>query len=341
MNQENPLSVFKKDLRTALDAKELALPDTVSPSAFRNAAIVAVQDNPLILQCGRDSVFKAIRTLAAAGLVPDGREAAIVPFKKQAQAMPMVFGIIKAARNSGGVKTLWAEVVYEGENFTVGIENGERAWSHTQEDGSPIDAMARGGNVKGAYAVAKLSDGTVDCQPMSLQEIEKRRKASANQKGPNPTGIWEKWYEEMAKKTVIRNLAKRLPVSSEDMNRLMMEQDNQNVRDVTPTEEPRQNLAQRLTEPKVITDPETDETPPQGPDMEPDSILEGEIVTEYDADTVDPFSDAYTEGVKAHQAAMKPEHNPHDAGTPDWNNWLGGYEFQNNQKRDEPNDGGE
>ena len=51
---------------------------------------------------------------------------------------------------------------------------------------------------------------------MSLEEVEKRRIASANQRDPQkPTGIWEKWYDEMAKKTVIRNLCKRLPMSSE------------------------------------------------------------------------------------------------------------------------------
>lgn len=266
--QANPVASFKHDLQRMIDAKELALPSNVSPDAFRNAAIVAVQDNPSILGCAPASVFKAIRKLAGAGLVPDGREAAIVPFKGQAQAMPMVAGLRKIARNSGEIASLWDEIVYDGETLTIWVEDGEKRFKHTRADGEPLDALTRGGEVVGAYAVAKLKDGTVEFFPMNRAQIEKRRMASASQRGKSqPDGVWRDWYDEMARKTVVRALCNKLPMSAEDVRRLMVEDEANEVRlrDVTPEPEaPRKNLAQTLME---RAEPEQEIIPPDPLDM--------------------------------------------------------------------------
>lgn len=313
--QMHPVARFKRDLTMLRDRGEMdMLPKSVSYDAFRNAAIVAVTDNPSILNCGQESVFKAIRTLAAAGLVPDGREAAIVPFKGTAQAMPMVAGLIKVARNSGKITSLWSDVVYDGEDFTIWIEDGERKFKHD------YDPLSRSGEIRGAYAVAKLSDGTVDMEPMSRDEIEKRRKASANQKGPEPTGIWQQWYSEMAKKTVIRALCKRLPMSSEDVDRIMAEQEAAPIRDVTP-ERPTKTLAQRIMS-------DTPQHPSvEAGDSQPD-VEDAEVMpTEFDADSVDPMTESYDEGFSAAKAGTSENSCPHEIGTFEWNNWIGGYRF--------------
>ena len=321
MTEQNPTSIrpldkFKNNLALAFDRNEFALPDNVRPEAFRNAAIVAFQDSTYLQSCTPESVFKALRTLAAAGLVPDGREAAIVPFKGTAQAMPMVYGLIKVARNSGKVKSLWAEVVYEGEKLDIGIEDGKRTFKHVNEDGSPIDAMSRGGEIRGAFAVAKLDDGSVDFQAMSRDEIEKRRMASANQKDANrPTDIWGKWYDEMAKKTVIRNLCKRLPMSSEDITRLMVEQEAPEIKDVTPPPAERKTLAQQLTE--------AEDVPSKDINADVSDALEF-----IEAD-VFPGDDEYDAGVKAYEAGEEPLANPHTA-NPAYSNWIAGYEHAAN-----------
>ncbi|QDP64883.1 MAG: putative recombination protein [Prokaryotic dsDNA virus sp.] len=326
----SPVVQFKKDLDALNGAGELALPDTVDFKAFKNAAVVAITDNPSILQCDKQSVFKAIRTLAGAGLVPDGREAAIVPFKGQAQAMPMVAGIVKVARNSGKISSLWAEVVYEGESLEVWVEDGERKWNHVKEDGSRINAMTRGGQIIGAYAVAKMTDKTVDFQPMSFEEIEQRRKASSNQRSPNPTGIWEKWYGEMAKKTVIRNLCKRLPMSTEDIERIMKEQDQTGLKDITPDEPKadRKNLAQTLAEQQnQSTEPETPEETGdaiEGEIMEPEEKPSGLDLSTLDLSQAFPGNPEFDMGVKAFGNGNKleecPFQNPEKA-----TDWCGGF----------------
>jgi recombination protein RecT len=244
---------FKRTLADMIERKDLALPSSVSPDAFRNAAIVAVQDNPLILTCKPDTVFRALRRLAAAGLVPDGREAALVPFKMKiddnyvqvCQAMPMVFGLIKTARNSGEITDIRAHIVYQKEvdegRFTYVIGDRE-ALTH-----EPILFGEKGAPVA-AYAIAMLKDGSIIREFMAAEDIDRVRRSGASQlnfvKGERPKvsdtpkGTWADWPSEMWKKSVIRRLCKRLPISAEDMRRIMEDEDNLRdaIRDVTPRE---------------------------------------------------------------------------------------------------------
>lgn len=315
-----PIVAFKRDLVRLKDAGELdMLPDNVSFEAFRNAAVVAITDNPAILTCNRESIFKSIRRLAAAGLVPDGREAAIVPFKGQAQAMPMVYGLIKVARNSGEISSIWAEVVRGDEEFRISMVNGERKFEHD------YDPLTRTGDVKGAYAVAKLKDGTIEVEAMGRTDIEKRRKSSANQRDASPTGIWAQWYEEMAKKTVIRALVKRLPMSSEDVRRVMVEHEDAVIRDVTP-EPSGPNLAQRLAAEQPTTAPETPEeadivdgTAQDAPETEasPYETL--------DASDAAPGSQAWDRGLSDHAEGKSISECPYDLDTPEAVDYCGAW----------------
>ena len=61
------------------------------------------------------------------------------------------------------------------------------------------------------YAIAKTKDGAIYREVMSVSDVEKVRSASrAGKFGP-----WVDWWDEMAKKTVIRRLSKRLPSSAD------------------------------------------------------------------------------------------------------------------------------
>ena len=283
--QVAPLVEFKQNLNRLKDAGEMdMLPANVSFDAFRNAAIVAVTDNPKILQCTKESVFKSIRPQAAAGLVPDGREAALVPFKTKnpngngyvdvCQALPMVFGLIKTARNSGEVSDIRAHIVYQRE-----VDEGRFRYVVGDKESLEHEPLLFGdkGDAVGAYAIAVMKDGTIIRQWMDATEIDRTRRSGASQlefqQGQRPTvsadpkGIWKDWWDQMWLKTVIRRMIKRLPLSAEDMRRVAdLDETRHEMRDVTPTPSaPRQNLAQRLTgappEPEVR---DGDVLPPEG-----------------------------------------------------------------------------
>lgn len=319
-SQVHPVVRFKQDLSVLIEKKELALPSNVKPEAFRNAAIVAVQDNPEILRCDTASVMKSIRTIAAAGLVPDGREAAIVPFKGTAQAMPMVFGLIKMARRSGDVRDIRAHIVYQKElddglfSYVVGDE--ERL------EHKPI-LFGEKGPAVAAYAIARLKDGTIVREFMDSTQIEKVRKSSPQQRKHNePSGIWLQWTDEMWKKTVIRRLCKRLDLSSEDLRRIMVDEDQpEPIRDITPEQKP--NLAQRLQQQNEAAEP---------PEQEPGQPIDGEVLppeedSQDEAPQIDPSKFEFAEGVTAANNDKTAADCPYDD-IVKRDHWLAGFKQQ-------------
>src|SRR3546814_609098 len=108
----NPITVIRQNLQAMAPEFRAALPAHVSVEKFTRVAQTAIQNQPDLANVDRKSLFGAIVRLAQDGLLPDGREAAIVKFGNQAQAMPMIAGILKKVRQSGEVSYISAHVVY-------------------------------------------------------------------------------------------------------------------------------------------------------------------------------------------------------------------------------------
>jgi recombination protein RecT len=164
--------------------------------------------NPELLNADRRSLIGACMKAAQDGLLLDGREAAPVIFNtkegKKVQYMPMVGGILKKIRNSGELASISAQVVYDKDHFEYELGDNE---SITHK---PFLGEERGKQIA-VYAVAKTKDGAIYREVMSVADVEKVRAASrAGKFGP-----WVDWWDEMAKKTVIRRMAKRLPSSAD------------------------------------------------------------------------------------------------------------------------------
>lgn len=203
--RENPIAVLRQNLQAMAPELKAALPAHVTVEKFTRVAQTAIQNNPDLLNVDRKSLFGAIVRLAQDGLLPDGREGAIVKFGNQAQAMPMIAGVLKKIRQSGDVAKISAQVVYENDHFVVSYGFDE----DVTHNPPPLDKPR--GKAIGAYATAVLKDGSRLLEVMSLEEIEKVRNVS-RAKGAGP---WVQWWGEMARKTVMRRLSKRLPMSTD------------------------------------------------------------------------------------------------------------------------------
>jgi recombination protein RecT len=185
-----------------------ALPPQIPVEKFIRTTLTAVQMNPELLGADRRSLLGACMKAAQDGLLLDGREAAPVIFNtkegKKVQYMPMVGGILKKIRNSGELASISAQVVYDKDHFEYELGDNE---SITHK---PFLGAERGKQIA-VYAVAKTKDGAIYREVMSVADVEKVRAASrAGKFGP-----WVDWWDEMAKKTVIRRMAKRLPSSAD------------------------------------------------------------------------------------------------------------------------------
>lgn len=192
-----------------------ALPKHVPVERFVRTTLTAVQTNPSLLDADRRTLYAAATRAAQMGLLPDGREGAIVTFKGQAQWMPMVAGLQKLIRNSGELASLDAQIVCKNDKFTYrpGI------------DGVPVhepDWFGDRGETIGVYAVARMKDGSAYCEIMNMKQIQSIRGVSRSGNG----GPWGgPFADEMMRKSVIRRLAKRLPMST-DLDGALHEDDD-------------------------------------------------------------------------------------------------------------------
>jgi len=191
-----------------------ALPPHIPVERFIRVVLTAVRSDKALLEANRLSLFEAAMRAAQDGLLPDKREGAFVMFKGTVQWMPMIGGIIKKMHNSGEILSITANIAYENDKFTYRLGD-EESITHEAliigDRGKPVVV----------YAIAKTKEGGIYREVMTVAEIEKVRNVSRSKdKGP-----WVQWWEEMAKKTVIRRLSKRLPMSS-DLDDLIRRDDS-------------------------------------------------------------------------------------------------------------------
>jgi recombination protein RecT len=224
-----------------------ALPPQIPVQKFIRTTITALQMNPDIVDCDRRTVFAACMKAAQDGLLLDGREAALVKYGTSAQYMPMIGGLLKKLRNSGLLASISAHVAHEHDQFVYELGDEERIVHKP--------AMGDRGKPIAAYAIAKMKDGAIYRDVMSVDEVEKVRSVS---KAKN-SGPWTQWWGEMARKTVLRRLLKRMP-SSADID-AVIESDNEHT-DLNPqvaTDAPTMTAPTRLRQSIGIETPE--ETP--------------------------------------------------------------------------------
>ena len=220
------LQWFKDQVEKQTPAFVAQLPAHVPVEKFKRVVMTALINSPSLLECDAKSVLTACSRAAADGLLPDGREGAIVKFKDKAQWMPMIAGILKKVRNSGELLSISAHCVYKKDTFRYRLGDDENIEHMPFLGEDPGDIVA-------VYAIAKTKDGGIYREVMTRPQIEKVRAVSrAKDDGP-----WVAWWDEMARKTVIRRLAKRLPMSTdkEEDIRAMLERDDDErpMQDVT------------------------------------------------------------------------------------------------------------
>lgn len=249
-----------------------ALPSHIKPEKFQRVVMTVVQQTPDLLGADRQSLLASCMKCAADGLVPDGRDAALVIFntknkgggwEKRVQYMPMLAGLLKRARNSGEIAGIVVNVVHRNDHFVQTPDNFDRPIQH-----QPPKLGEPRGEPIGAYALVKLRDGTIMHEVMDRDEIERVRAVSrAKDSGP-----WVQWWDQMARKTVFRRLSKYLPMDAEteDMIRRDEEAEHREPQTLEGAAEP---VASALPSSKL-------------------DALEGEIVTDPPGDLLEPEAPA-------------------------------------------------
>jgi len=224
---QNPVAVLRHELDGMEAQFKAALPAHIPVERFSRVVMTAIQNNPDLMAADRRSLWNSAMRAAQDGLLPDGRDGAMVIFNtkekrdgkdvwvKKAQWMPMVFGIMKKARNSGQISAIGAGVVYEGDSFRNWIDDSGEHLHYEPCDNPNVELVRR------VFAYAKLKDNSLVVETLTPAEIERIRAVSRTK----DNGPWVQWWSEMAKKSAIRRLSKRLPMSS-DLDDLIRRDDD-------------------------------------------------------------------------------------------------------------------
>ena len=297
-------------LRERLEAREGELKNSltdVDPKHFIRAVVTAAQINPDLQACSFQSLWLACMRACRDNLLPDGREGAIVPYKSNAQWIPMYQGLLKKFRQSGQCKWIGSDVVREGETFEHWVDQTGEHFKHVPgDDGSkPIIKV---------YAAALTRDSGFYVAVMSMADIQKIKNMSRASRDDSP---WKAWPEEMMKKTVLRRLSKLLPAGRD-----FFEDDEDGVVPVTPV--PTFQIVERPAGAASALDQFA------GAAKEPSQPDGGEVSRPTETDVQDPLSIAYERGKIAKETGAQrravPGEYREEANKAELEAWLAGFD---------------
>lgn len=177
--------------------------DSVYISRLKSIAVNAVMQNPSLLLAmktpiGQSTFQFAVCKAAEINLLPDGQQGVILCYGSECQFQPMYQGLIEIAYRSGAVSGFRRGTVCENDDFL---------WDMGEIQRHRIDFSKPRGKVIGYWIRVLFRDHNVADHFMSVDEVSDVRKMS---KAPN-SPAWTKRFDEMAYKTVFRNLYKWLP----------------------------------------------------------------------------------------------------------------------------------
>jgi len=192
------VALVTSKLRTYTDDKELILPVDYSIENALKSAWLALQETvdkdkrPALQVCSQASIANALLDMAVQGLN----------------------GTMAVAERVAGASDIWAEVVYEGDEFEYAISHNRKNVSkHTQKLGN-----IKPGAIIAAYCVVEFSNGKPPfTEIMTIGQIKKAW-AKSRTDPSSPTSVHSQFPEEMAKRTVTNRACKALINSSSDSN---------------------------------------------------------------------------------------------------------------------------
>ena len=210
-----------------------ALPQNMSSDRVISTVLTEIRKNPKLTECHPLSLLGAIIQASQLGLDIGPTGAHLIPFGKEVQMIPDYRGLMQLARNTGLIDVIYAQSVRQNDYFDYQYGTGKFLTFKP--------ARNNRGDLTDFFAIAEFKNGNTQFEVLTLDDIQGiRNKSKAKSSGP-----WVTDYEAMAKKTVIRQLCKYLPASSElqqavmldEMNEREINQNNRSIIDIELTDD--------------------------------------------------------------------------------------------------------
>ena len=203
--------------------------DEAEAKRFRAIAVSVASNNKLAV-CSNDSIISCIMGIAQMRLSidPNIGHAYVIPYQKKNKQGQVEYTVAQLQVGYKGFIQLlyragWfvkAYPVYSCDKFSMEFDNDTMAMKYnyepntTEQEDDNNEWVYK--NLVGVLVVAKDERGNTGTEFINKKKIEKIRMKSDNQDNKTkPSYIWADWYEEMAKKTAIKKVAKTLALGDE------------------------------------------------------------------------------------------------------------------------------
>ena len=189
-----------------------ALPAVITPERFTRIALTALTNTPALQKCTPMSFLGALMNAAQLGLEPNTPlgQAYLIPYKNkgnlECQFQIGYKGLIDLAYRNGQMQTIQAQCVYENDFFEYefGLEPKLIHRPAYSDRGELVYFYGIFRTVNGGYGFHVMSKADMDLYAKSYS------KAFDSNYSP-----WKTNYEEMAKKTVIKQALKYAPIKTD------------------------------------------------------------------------------------------------------------------------------
>jgi recombination protein RecT len=279
------VALIQKDITDAvsknierLQSEGLSLPQNYSYSNALKSAFFKLQETvdrsgkPALEVCTKESIANALLDMVVQGLSPAKTQCYFIVYGSKLQMNRSYFGTQAVLKRLTNVKDIWANVIYQDDEFNYEIDHGrEKLVSHktTFEN--------RDKELLGVYAIIQTNENEEILTVMTKKEIEVSW-------GQSKTGqaVHKKFPQEMAKRTVINRAAKAFINTSDDSDLLVQainnttenEYDNNERKEINPQHEVDEKA--NTEELDIKPDKPIIEMPVENPVNEPEPVLEPE-----------------------------------------------------------------
>lgn len=200
---------FSIALTDSLNEQKAALPEGFNVARFVQNSVALLNGNETLMKFARENqngmaqIKAGLMRGAFLGLDALNQEMYLVPYGSTLNFMASYKGMVKMAQKyaTRPIKSIYAKVVREGDEFEEVIVAGEPSINFKAKPFNNAQPI-------GVFAVCQFADGGIQYEVMSRDDVEQCRKSSKAKNSP----AWSAYWTEMAKKTVIRRLAKSLPI---------------------------------------------------------------------------------------------------------------------------------
>lgn len=170
----------------------------------------------VLQSCSKASIINTLLDMTIQGLSPAKKQCYFVAFGGKLQLMKSYLGNIAATKRLKGVKDVFANIIYEKDEFAyeLDLEIGVKKITKHEQKFENIDIA----KIKGAYAVITREDGPSYVEVMNIDQIKKAWNQGA---AKGNSGAHNNFTDEMAKKTVINRACKNFVCTSDDSDLLI------------------------------------------------------------------------------------------------------------------------